>query len=103
MTLGDFRSSKGERKFSGIGGHVGFVPIVLKKSSEPAIFEFFNTICQKRKSPRYSIISSARASSVGGTVRPRAFAVLRLITNSSFSGAWTGNSLGFSPLRMRSA
>jgi hypothetical protein len=58
---------------------------------------------QKRKSPRYSIIASARASSVGGTVRPRAFAVLRLITNSSFSGAWTGNSLGFSPLRMRSA
>src|SRR5215831_6553858 len=31
--------------------------------------------------PLYSITSSARASSVGGTSRPRAFAVLRLITS----------------------
>jgi hypothetical protein len=30
----------------------------------------------------YSITSSARASSVGGTSRPSAFAVLRLIANS---------------------
>ena len=29
-------------------------------------------------------------------------AVLRLITNSNLTGAWTGSSLGFSPLRMRS-
>src|SRR5262249_49710744 len=34
--------------------------------------------------PPHSITSSARASSEGGTVRPRAFAVLRLITNSIF-------------------
>jgi hypothetical protein len=31
----------------------------------------------------HSITSSARASSVGGTSRPSAFAVLRLITNSN--------------------
>src|SRR5262249_26373517 len=31
----------------------------------------------------YSITSSARASSVGGTSRPRAFAVIRLMTNSN--------------------
>ena len=31
--------------------------------------------------PLHSITSSARASNVGGTVRPSAFAVLRLITN----------------------
>src|SRR5262249_17764738 len=35
----------------------------------------------------HSITSSARASSVSGTVRPRAFAVLRLITSSYFVGA----------------
>jgi len=50
----------------------------------------------------YSITSSARASSDGGTVRPSAFAVLRLITNSYLVGACTGRSAAFSPLRMRS-
>src|SRR6516164_6172543 len=50
----------------------------------------------------HSITSSARASSVGGTSRPRALAVLRLITNSYLVGACTGKSAGFSPLRMRS-
>src|SRR5262249_39169765 len=52
--------------------------------------------------PPHSITSSARASSVGGTSRPSALAVLRLITNSYFVGACTGRSAGFSPLRMRS-
>src|SRR6266496_2755189 len=51
----------------------------------------------------HSITSSARASSMGGTVRPSALAVLRLITSSNVTGAWTGSSLGFAPLRMRSA
>ena len=36
----------------------------------------------------------ARASSVGGTSRPSALAVLRLITSSNFVGAWTGRSAG---------
>src|SRR5262249_15674499 len=49
----------------------------------------------------HSITSSARASRLSGTVRPSAFAVLRLITNSNFVGCWTGRSAGFSPLRMR--
>lgn len=61
-------------------------------------------ICAKFGSRRsHSITSSARPSNVGGTVRPRAFAVLRLITSSNFSGASTGSSLGFAPLKMRSA
>src|SRR5215468_3183731 len=50
----------------------------------------------------HSITSSARASRLSGTVRPSAFAVLRLITSSYFVGACTGRSAGFSPLRMRS-
>src|SRR5215204_5775418 len=50
----------------------------------------------------YSITSSARASTVAGTSRPSAFAVLRLMTSSYLVGACTGRSAGFSPLRMRS-
>src|SRR5262249_59337879 len=48
----------------------------------------------------HSITSSA--SSVGGTSRPSAFAVLRLITSWYLVGACTGRSAGFSPLRMQS-
>src|SRR5262245_48981255 len=50
----------------------------------------------------HSMASSAMASSVGGTSRPRALAVLRLMTSSYLVGACTGRSAGFSPLRMRS-
>jgi hypothetical protein len=50
----------------------------------------------------YSITLSVRASRAGGTARPSALAVLRLMTSSYLVGACTGNSAGFSPLRMRS-
>src|SRR5262245_45547820 len=50
----------------------------------------------------HSITSSTRASRLGGTSRPSAFAVLRLITSSNLVGFCTGRSAGFSPLRMRS-
>ena len=56
---------------------------------------------QCNNSDCYSITSSARASSVGGTSRPSALAVLTLITSSYLVGACTGRSAGFSPLRMR--
>jgi hypothetical protein len=49
----------------------------------------------------HSMTSSARSTSRGGTSRPSAFAVLRLITSSNFSGWMTGRSAGFSPFRMR--
>jgi hypothetical protein len=49
----------------------------------------------------YSITLVASASNDGGIVRPSAFAVLRLITNSNFVDTKTGRSVGFSPLRMR--
>ena len=51
----------------------------------------------------HSITSSARASSVGGTSRPSAFAVLRLISSSNFVARSTGMSGGLAPLRMRPA
>jgi hypothetical protein len=58
--------------------------------------------CSAANSIVYSMTSSARASSCGGTSVPSALAVLRLITSSYFVGACTGRSAGFSPLRMRS-
>src|SRR5262245_3794677 len=48
----------------------------------------------------YSITSSARASSVGGTVTPSVYAVFMLITNSNAVGCTTGNSPAVSPLRI---
>src|SRR5262245_23519840 len=53
--------------------------------------------------PPHSITSSAATSSLSGTVRPKAFAVLRLIASSNVVGCRTGNSGGFAPLRMRPA
>src|SRR5215831_14278126 len=71
-------------------------------------------LCAHRKRPRnraaeerdegaplhlrdHSITSSARASRLSGTVRPSAFAVLRLITSSYFVGACTGRSAASRP------
>jgi hypothetical protein len=53
--------------------------------------------------PFHSITSSAATSSLSGTVRPSAFAVLRLMPNSNFTVCWTGKSPGFSPFRIRPA
>ena len=50
---------------------------------------------------RYSITSSARASSDGGTVRPSMRAVCALMTSSNFVGCITGKSVGLAPLRIR--
>ena len=50
--------------------------------------------------PLHSITSSARASSVGGTVRPSALAVCRLMTNSNLVDCKTGRSAGLAPLRI---
>ena len=50
----------------------------------------------------YSMISLARERSEGGTVRPSALAVLRLIAISNLVALCTGRSAGLSPLRIRS-
>src|SRR5258708_37818084 len=57
--------------------------------------------CSKQCAGRngYSITLSARATSVGGTSRPRALAALRLMTSSKIVGSWTGRSAGLAPLR----
>jgi len=59
-------------------------------------------VSNRSKPTHYSITSSARASSDGGTVRPSALAVVRLIAVTYLVGACTGRSAAFSPLRMRS-
>ena len=56
---------------------------------------------QPQQTDRYSITSSARASSVGGTSRPSALAVLRLITSSNLVGCITGRSARFMACRRR--
>ena len=68
-----------------------------------AVHKPMSAKCQKRTlSACYSMISSARASSEGGMVRPRAFAVFRFMMSSYLLGACTGRSAGFSPFNMRS-
>src|SRR6516164_8347854 len=53
-------------------------------------------------SRHHSITSSARASKIGEISKPKALAVLRLITNSNLVPCWIGKSDGFAPLRMLS-
>ena len=65
--------------------HVRFVPIADS--------------CSAAKK-RYSITSSARPSNVTGKVMPSALAVLRLMTNSTFTACWIGRSAGLLPLRI---
>src|SRR5438128_8385674 len=64
--------------------------------------QFGTSMPQGGHPPHHSITSSARASSVGGTSRPSALAVLRLITSSNVVGCSTGRSAGLAPLRILS-
>jgi hypothetical protein len=48
------------------------------------------------------ITSSAATSSVSGTVKPSALAVLRLMTSSNFVGCCTGRSAGLVPSKILS-
>ena len=59
-------------------------------------------LLHRSKQHRYSITSSAAISKPGGTVKPSAFAVLRLMTVSNFVGVCTGRSAAFAPRRMLS-
>ena len=74
-------------------------------SALPPITDIVRPHAQVRSVPTgdilYSITSSARDKSVGGTDRPSAFADLTLTTNSKSVGCWIGRSAGRSPFRMR--
>src|SRR5262249_31723350 len=83
----------------------GLLRLVLqeRRYSGPSVI---HTSCQEPhtrcKTHPYSITSSAATSRPGGTVRPSAFAVLRLSTVSYLVGVCTGKSAGLAPRRMRS-
>src|SRR5207237_2395759 len=57
---------------------------------------------QQQLAAVHSMTSSARVRIEGGTVRPSAFAVLRLTTSSNRVGCSTGRSAGLAPLRILS-
>jgi hypothetical protein len=103
-----------DRQIGGLGAFEDFVDIhgsLVKKVRIP-VFSF--CLIKRRESGRtgprrpnftdvaqlYSITSSARASSIGGTSRPSALAVFRLITNSYCVGCRTGISAGFEPFKI---
>jgi hypothetical protein len=65
--------------------------------------QFGTSMPQGGHPPHHSITSLAATSRIGGRSRPRAFAVLRLITSWKRVGCRTGRSAGLSPLRMRAA
>src|SRR5581483_2747033 len=52
--------------------------------------------------PPHRITLSARASTLGGIVRPICLAAFRFTTNSNFVGCSTGRSAGLAPLRILS-
>jgi hypothetical protein len=74
---------------------IGSVPGHFRCVPKPAV-------SKRSKQHSYSITSSARASSVGGTSRPRTFAVIKFTARSIFVGCSTGSSLGFAPRRILS-
>jgi hypothetical protein len=57
-------------------------------------------LTHRSKQHLYSITTSARASSVGGTSIPSALAVFILMTNSKWVGCSTGSSAGWAPFRI---
>jgi hypothetical protein len=73
-----------------------------RETQRPSPFGANRRLMRRSKQLVYSITSSARASSVGGTSMPSALAVLRLTPSSYLTGACTGRSAGFAPLKMRS-
>ena len=80
----------------------GLPPSTFCRSPGAPVHSIKNRTMHRSKQQLYSITSSARARSVGGTVRPSAFAVLRLMTSSNLVGCSTGRSAGLAPFKMRS-
>jgi hypothetical protein len=96
VTLCDFALRLMRCFFSNFGGSSGYPSIAAMPGNRET-----DAMCQFRKSGRiYSITSLARPSSESGMVRPSVFAILRLMTNSTFTACWTGRPAGLAPLRI---
>jgi hypothetical protein len=73
----------------------------MRESYGPTAVEkldIYRTKRAKCRSQTYSITSLAATCNVSGTVRPSAFAALRLITSSNLVGSRNGRSAGRVPL-----
>ncbi len=97
----------------GVSPHRPHVPALLAHSRpsapdqqdgqyEPDYYDPEHGIVRYSASEAYSITWSARCGSDGGIVRPRALAVLRLITSSNLVGCSTGRSPSFAPFKILS-
>jgi hypothetical protein len=93
-------------------GHVRFTPDSDRESPAKDHVRFASESGHVRRKPsfllwaksghRYSITSSARERSDGGTARPSARAAFKLMAKTTFVDCSTGRSEGFSPLSIRS-
>src|SRR5262245_43943703 len=80
------------------------VPRLIRKALSGARAQGGGRAAEQRDelaASHHSITSSALACNVSGTVRPSAFAVLRLMISSNLVGCITGRLAGFSPLSIR--
>src|SRR5262244_1051251 len=89
------------------GRRHGFVerkdPILLERQLDGTQDLFDGEYSSILASPcGYLITLFARASTLGGIVRPICLAAFKLITNSNFVACCTGRSAGFVPLRILS-
>ena len=92
-----------ERRFRDFRGTSAYPPRLAVKADIPdRQVRAITGREQMQQSQCYSITSSARASSVGGTLRPSVFAVLRLTIRVKTDGNWTGSSPGVSPRKILS-
>ena len=80
----------------------GDLPRLLPLGGERRGEEAASQSPEERAPVHHSMTWSARCRSDGGIVRPRALAVLRLMTNSNFIGCSTGRSTGFAPFKILS-
>src|SRR5262245_44149110 len=90
-------SALGQKHMCGAKGDVRFSP----KSDHVHCKRLLPLCANSGHCMLYSNTSSAHPTSVLGTLRPSALAVLRLIYSSTFVDCCTGSSAGLSPLRIR--
>src|SRR5262249_54079006 len=96
-------SKAAETIAAGSAADVRFAPIATEvpRRDDPPLGAKSDQSASQQEAA-YSITSSARASSVGGTLRPSAWAAVKLMTRSNLVGCSTGMSPGFAPRRILS-
>jgi hypothetical protein len=77
-------------------------PPYIDSNTMVVLLEAHSTPLRRSRATAYWITSSAWKRRVGGSVRPRAWAVLRLITSSNFMGRSTGRSPGLALFKILS-